>query len=154
MFEGVVIDMKDSPSVEEIEVVDSINYFPDSETYDGLRRTTGMAEDPLIDGDNPMHLGYIELLEIDSCDDKICFGGAGIVKDAMDDRFEHFYGSDFPENIVEVVLQYYMDDSNAVGYNGDASEFNWFARVEERKSTYSVRLFWSKEMDSLDELPE
>jgi len=58
--------MSDSTVVdpEDIHIVDTLRYFPESETYDGLsqRLCTHFAEGSLVSEDNPRYLGGVELI--------------------------------------------------------------------------------------------
>lgn len=128
-------------------------YFPDKETYDGVKSTTEMATDAYIVGDNPLYHGGIDIVPTE--EGSYMVGGAEFNATEAEDseRFEHRYGEVSPENVARYVLSYYKDDRNAIGYNGDSSDYTWWARVEDKTEPhgkYQISIIWSNEVDSLE----
>jgi hypothetical protein len=130
-----------------IHIVDSISYFPDSETYDGLSESLcrDFAEGSIVQENNPMYLGGIELVDTDDGDGVYGYTGFSVALDATEsDWFQHHYSSKEHTDVEDLVIYFWekiQDERNVFG-----TDYQW-AEVEKNSSWYNIRLYWSSDTD-------
>jgi hypothetical protein len=135
--------MVESPlSPSDVYRVDSLAYFPESETYDGLSSNlcTQFAEGALISADNPLNIGGVELIETNG--NNYGYTGFAVDKTELESKwFQHRYASEDRSDLESLAV--YLGQKIVGERNTGSKDGYWWAAVEEQSTWYNVRIYWS-----------